>query len=63
VEEHVNVNAIGPYLLFQASVELLEQRAQYGSFAYGASKAMAHYTSRRIHFSHEDIISFVVDPG
>jgi len=83
VQEHINVNAIGPYLLFQATFGLLkkakqpkfvvigsalgsigymEQRAAHGLFAYGASKAMAHWTSRRIHFSHENIISFVVDP-
>ena len=32
-------------------------------FAYGASKAMAHYFVRKIHFEHKDIIAFAVDPG
>ncbi|TVY58406.1 Norsolorinic acid ketoreductase [Lachnellula cervina] len=31
--------------------------------AYGASKAMAHYFVRKIHFEHNDIISFAVEPG
>ena len=32
-------------------------------FAYGASKAMAHYMVRKIHFEHQDVIAFAVDPG
>ncbi|TVY28474.1 Norsolorinic acid ketoreductase [Lachnellula hyalina] len=31
--------------------------------AYGSSKAMAHYFVRKIHFEHNDIISFAVEPG
>ncbi|MCJ1405881.1 hypothetical protein MMC11_009111, partial [Xylographa trunciseda] len=32
-------------------------------FAYGASKAMAHYLTRKIHFENEWLVAFVVDPG
>lgn len=31
--------------------------------AYGSSKVMAHYFVRKIHFEHEDIISFAIEPG
>ncbi|TVY17139.1 Norsolorinic acid ketoreductase [Lachnellula arida] len=31
--------------------------------AYGSSKAMGHYFVRKIHFEHNDIISFAVEPG
>ena len=30
---------------------------------YGASKAMAHYLVRKIHFENPDLIAFAVDPG
>lgn len=45
------------------SINYMEQRAAFTMYGYGASKAMAHYTSRKIHFTHEYIISFVLDPG
>jgi norsolorinic acid ketoreductase len=32
-------------------------------FAYGTSKAAAHYILRRIHFEHQNLIAFSVDPG
>ncbi|KAH8672127.1 aflatoxin biosynthesis ketoreductase-like protein nor-1 [Tricladium varicosporioides] len=31
--------------------------------AYGSSKAMVHYFVRKIHFEHQDIISFAIKPG
>ena len=85
VKEHVNVNAIGPLLLFQATLPLLrkavhglgkfvfvsspigsigamEQRL-YPMPAYGASKAMANYLTRKVHFEHEDLVAFAIDPG
>lgn len=31
--------------------------------AYGVSKAVLHYVLRKIHFEHENIISFAIDPG
>jgi norsolorinic acid ketoreductase len=45
------------------SIGGMEERATYPMYIYGASKAMAHYTVRKIHFTHEDIISFALDPG
>lgn len=32
-------------------------------FAYGASKAPAHYLTRKIHCESPGLIAFVVDPG
>lgn len=32
-------------------------------YAYGASKAMAQYMVRRIHFECPDVVAFAVDPG
>lgn len=32
-------------------------------FSYGASKAVLNYLVRKIHFEHEALISFAVDPG
>ena len=32
-------------------------------FAYGASKAMAHYLVRKVHFENERITVFAIDPG
>lgn len=31
--------------------------------AYGLSKAMIHWTTRKIHEEHPGIVAFVVDPG
>lgn len=45
------------------SIAGMEERAQYPMYAPGASKAMANYTIRKIHFTHENIISFALDPG
>ena len=83
VQEHIAVNALGPFLLFQAVYPLLKRSAEpkfvvlgspmgsiggmetrpYPSLAYGASKAMAHYLTRKIHFENEWLTAFVVDPG
>ncbi|KAL9121091.1 MAG: hypothetical protein Q9187_002352 [Circinaria calcarea] len=35
----------------------------YPMFAYGASKAIAHYLIRKIHLEHEGLIAFAIDPG
>ena len=35
----------------------------YPNAAYGPSKAILHWTVRKIHFESKDMISFVVDPG
>ena len=45
------------------SIGGMDQRAAYPSFGYGASKALAHYTVRKIHFTYEGIIAFALDPG
>jgi norsolorinic acid ketoreductase len=45
------------------SIGGMEERAQFPAYAYGASKAMAHYTARKIHYTHKNIISFALDPG
>lgn len=44
------------------SIGGMEERP-FPAYAYGASKALAHYTARKIHFTHENIISFALDPG
>lgn len=85
VKEHIDVNAIGPLLLFQATLPLLEkavhgpgkfitvsspigsiggmEQRPFPMSAYGASKAMLNWVTRKIHFEHEDLIAFPVDPG
>jgi norsolorinic acid ketoreductase len=44
------------------TISAMEQRP-YPAFPYGASKALANYTIRKIHFTHKEIISFALDPG
>ena len=81
--DHVNVNAIGPLLLFQATQPLLAKSSDAkfitmgssaGSIAgmelrpvpnavYGPSKALLNYLTRKIHFEHENITAFPIDPG
>ena len=39
------------------------EKYPYPTFAYGASKAMAHYIVRKIHFEDGDINAFALDPG
>jgi norsolorinic acid ketoreductase len=45
------------------SISGMDERAAYPMYSYGASKALAHYTSRKIHFTYENVISFALDPG
>lgn len=45
------------------SIGSMDQRAAISAYGYGASKALAHYTARKVHFTHENIVSFVLDPG
>ena len=35
----------------------------FPSATYGASKAMLNYLTRKMHFEHEGVISFPIDPG
>ena len=82
ISEHVEVNAIGPLVLFQAVLPLLQKSKQPGKFfatssaaasiggmqpfpmtPYGISKAALNYILRKIHFDHENLIAFAVDPG
>ena len=44
------------------SIGAMEQRP-YPMAAYGASKAMVNYLTRKIHFEREELIAFAVDPG
>ncbi|MCJ1380259.1 hypothetical protein MMC17_003362 [Xylographa soralifera] len=73
VQEHIAVNSIGPFLLFQAVYPLLKESAKakfvvlespadsiggmesrpFPYFTYGASKVVAHYLTRKIHFENE----------
>lgn len=84
LRDHVEVNGIGPLVLFQAFLHLLEESRHPGTFVvigsplgsiggmelrpmptftYGASKAIAHYLVRKIHFEHENLIAYALDPG
>ncbi|KAF7531200.1 hypothetical protein G7054_g9113 [Neopestalotiopsis clavispora] len=45
-----------------ASIAAME-KSPYPMFAYGASKASAHYLTRKIHCESPKIASFAVDPG
>lgn len=45
-----------------ASITGMESRP-FPMGAYGLSKVVLHWMSRKIHLEHENIISFVVDPG
>ncbi|KAI4143319.1 MAG: hypothetical protein L6R39_004613, partial [Caloplaca ligustica] len=38
-------------------------QSPYPMSAYGASKAVAHWVVRKVHFEHPKIVSLVVDPG
>ncbi|KAL4876923.1 NAD(P)-binding protein [Aspergillus karnatakaensis] len=40
----------------------MEQRP-WSNSAYALSKTMLNYVVRKLHFEHEDIVSFVADPG
>lgn len=44
------------------SIGGMEQRP-YPCAAYGPSKAILHWITRKIHFENEDFVSFVADPG
>lgn len=44
------------------SIGGMDQRP-YAAGGYGPSKAFLHYIVRKVHFEHENIISFVLDPG
>ena len=79
----LNTNTIGPLVLFQAVLPLLQKsRAPkfvtvsspmgsiggmelrpYPMVGYGTSKAALNYITRKIHFTHDDVISFAADPG
>lgn len=83
LNEHISINAIGPLLLFQAVLPLLQKGTNpkftslgsamgsiggmdmrpYSLAAYGASKALLHYFTRRAHFENDWLISIVLDPG
>lgn len=85
LREHIDVNAIAPFLLYQATLPLLKKAAHgpgkfvgvsspigsiggmeqrpYPMTAYGVSKAALNFVLRKIHFEHEDLISFALDPG
>lgn len=43
--------------------EMKNPEADFPMFAYGASKAAAHYLTRKIHYEEPGLIAFVVDPG
>ncbi|KAI6085133.1 hypothetical protein F4821DRAFT_261152 [Hypoxylon rubiginosum] len=45
-----------------ASIAAME-KSPFPMFAYGASKAAAHYLTRKIHCESPGLIAFVVDPG
>ncbi|KAF2259786.1 putative aflatoxin biosynthesis ketoreductase nor-1 [Lojkania enalia] len=45
-----------------ASITGMESRP-YPMGAYGISKVMLHWMSRKIHLEHQNIVSFVLDPG
>ena len=79
----LNVNTIGPLVLFQAVLPLLQKSknprfvtisSPLGSVGdmesrpnpmggYGTSKAALNYITRKIHFTHDNLISFAADPG
>ena len=44
------------------SLNGMEQRP-YPSAAYGPSKAVLHWLTRKIHFENGGLVAFVVDPG
>jgi norsolorinic acid ketoreductase len=45
-----------------ASIAGIESRP-YPDAAYGMSKVILHFMTRKIHFEHENIISVVMEPG
>ncbi|KAH9993466.1 hypothetical protein F4779DRAFT_623499 [Xylariaceae sp. FL0662B] len=45
-----------------ASIGAMEN-SPYPTFAYGASKAAAHYLTRKVHCESPGVIAFVIDPG
>ncbi|KAI2615085.1 hypothetical protein GGR54DRAFT_613997 [Hypoxylon sp. NC1633] len=45
-----------------ASIAAME-KAPYAMFAYGASKAAAHYLTRKVHCESPKVAAFVIDPG
>jgi norsolorinic acid ketoreductase len=83
LQEHILINAIGPLLLFQAVLPLLEKSAKpkfvaisssagsiggmdlrpFPNAAYGTSKAALNYLTRKMHYEHENLIVFPIDPG
>ena len=83
LQEHISVNAMGPLLLFQAVLPLLEKSAEpkfvvisssagslggmetraFPNAAYGTSKATLNYLTRKMHYEHENLVVFPVDPG
>jgi len=80
---HVSVNAIGPLMLYQAVLPLLQKSSNpkfvtlgspigsiggmelrpYTLGAYGASKALLHYFTRKAHFENDWLVAFAIDPG
>lgn len=44
-------------------IEMKNPEADFPMFAYGASKALAHYLARKVHHEEPGLIAFVVDPG
>ncbi|KAL4746047.1 hypothetical protein BDW72DRAFT_210802 [Aspergillus terricola var. indicus] len=70
---HLEVNTFGPLRLFRAlfpflqaklaSLTRLEQNKASLTNAYGMSKVAGNYMIHRLHFEHEDLITFAVDPG
>lgn len=44
------------------SIGGMDQRP-YPSAAYGPSKAILHWIVRKVHFEHENFVSFVAEPG
>ena len=81
--EHVQINVVGPVLLFQAVLPLLGKAVepkfvaisssagsiggmdlrQFPNMAYGPSKAMLNFVTRKVHFEHKGLVAFSIDPG
>ncbi|KAF7982426.1 hypothetical protein HWV62_28551 [Athelia sp. TMB] len=78
IRSHFEVNTIGPLVLFQATVPLLEA-SKNGKFialsdsasdlmtdpfmVYGTSKAALNFILRKIHVEHPNITSMAIYPG
>lgn len=65
VRKHLENSPTGKFVLLGSPIASIGgmEKAPWPMFAYGASKTVAHYLTRKIHYESPGVTAFVIDPG